>query len=78
LESELTSAGGGDETVEKFIALVRLIEEFPGGGVSVIRPDGTQVPGSPLDGGGSITVDPGGSQSTAMTTYGLRMALAKH
>jgi hypothetical protein len=41
LESKLRPAGGGDETVEKFIALVRIIEEFPGGSVSMIRPDGS-------------------------------------
>jgi hypothetical protein len=29
-----------DETVEKFIALVRIIEEFPGGSVSMKLPDG--------------------------------------
>ena len=50
LESKLEPAAGGDETVEKFIALVRLVEEFPGGSVSMIRPDGTQVAGSPFDG----------------------------
>jgi len=55
LESRLGSAAGGDETVEKFIALVRIIEQFPGGSVSVIRPDGTQAPGSPFDGAGSIS-----------------------
>jgi len=55
LEEALNRTGGGDETVEKFIALVRIIEEFPGGSVSMIRPDGTQAPGSPFDGGGSIS-----------------------
>ncbi|WP_065750645.1 hypothetical protein [Bradyrhizobium paxllaeri] len=55
LESRLVPGGGGDETVEKFIALVRIIEEFPGGSVSMIRPDGTQAPGSPFDGGASIS-----------------------
>ena len=55
LESRLEPAGGGDETVEKFIALVRIIEEFPGGSVSMIRPDGTPAPGSPFDGAGSIS-----------------------
>jgi DNA-binding beta-propeller fold protein YncE len=54
LESKLESAGG-DEAVQKFIALVRIIEEFPGGSVSMIRPDGTQAPGSPFVGGGSIS-----------------------
>ncbi|MBU3031111.1 hypothetical protein [Paracoccus marinaquae] len=55
LESRLGSASAGDETVEKFIALVRIIEEFPGGSVSMIRPDGTQAPGSPFNGGGSVS-----------------------
>ncbi|MGE3869825.1 MAG: hypothetical protein AB7F51_09960, partial [Pseudorhodoplanes sp.] len=54
LESKLTPAGGNDETVEKFIALVRIIEQFPGGSVSMIRPDGNQAPVS-FDGGGSIS-----------------------
>jgi DNA-binding beta-propeller fold protein YncE len=55
LESRLAPAGGGDQTVEKFIALVRIIEQFPGGSVSMIRPDGTQALGSPFNGGGSIS-----------------------
>lgn len=55
LESRLAPASGGDETVEKFIALVRIIEQFPGGSVSMIRPDGTQAPGSPFNGAGSIS-----------------------
>ncbi len=55
LESKLAPAGGGDETVEKFIALVRIIEEFPGGSVSMIRPEGAQAPAPSFDGGGSIS-----------------------
>ncbi|HMR34580.1 MAG TPA: hypothetical protein PKA13_26385 [Geminicoccaceae bacterium] len=55
LESELAPAGGGDETVEKFIALVRIIEEFSGGSVSMIRPDGAQATAPSFDGGGSIS-----------------------
>ncbi|MCW5892413.1 MAG: hypothetical protein KIT14_17975 [bacterium] len=55
LESRLAPAGGGDQTVEKFIALVRIIEEFPGGSVSMIRPDGIQGPAPSFDGGGSIS-----------------------
>ena len=39
LESKLAPAGSGDETVQKFITLVRIIEEFPGGSVSMISPD---------------------------------------
>ena len=54
LESKLTPAGG-DETVDKFIALVRIIEEFPGGSVSMIRPDGSDSPNPSFDGGGSIS-----------------------
>lgn len=55
LESRLAPAGGGDETVEKFIALVRIIEQFPGGSVSLIRPDGAQSPAPSFDGGESIS-----------------------
>ncbi|AMA57029.1 hypothetical protein BCCGELA001_12765 [Bradyrhizobium sp. CCGE-LA001] len=55
LESKLKPAGGGDETVEKFIALVRIIEEFPGGSVSMIRPDGNHGTAPSFDGGGSIS-----------------------
>lgn len=56
LESRLAPAGGDDETVQKFIALVRIIEQFPGGSVSMIRPDGTtQTPAPSFDGGGSIS-----------------------
>ncbi len=55
LKSKLGSAGGGDETVEKFIALVRIIEQFPGGSVSMIRPDGAPTPAPSFDGGGSIS-----------------------
>lgn len=55
LESDLAPADGGDATVEKFIALVRIIEQFPGGSVSMIRPDGTQSPHPQFDGGGSIS-----------------------
>lgn len=53
LESKLKPAGGGDETVENFIALVHIIEEFPGGSVSMISPDGGTAP--QFDGGGSIS-----------------------
>lgn len=55
LESRLEPAGGGDETVEKFIALVHIIEEFPGGSVSMISPDGVGTPAPQYDGGGSIS-----------------------
>lgn len=55
VESRLAPAGGGDETVEKFIALVRIIEQFPGGSVSLIRPDAAQAPAPSFDGGGSIS-----------------------
>lgn len=55
MQSEMPAADGGDATVRKFIALVRIIEEFPGGSVSMIRPDGTQPSGSPFDGEGSIS-----------------------
>ncbi len=55
LESRLEPAGDGDQTVEKFIALVRIIEEFPGGSVSLIRPDATRGPAPSFDGGGSIS-----------------------
>lgn len=55
LESQLGSGGGGDETVDKFIALVRIIEEFPGGSVSMIRPDGNPAIAPSYDGGGSIS-----------------------
>ncbi len=55
LESKLEPEGGGDETVEKFIALVRIIEEFPGGSVSMISADDTQGPSPQFDGGGSIS-----------------------
>jgi hypothetical protein len=30
------------------------LEEYPNGSVSMVRPDGTQAPGSPFDGGKSI------------------------
>lgn len=55
VESRLAPAGGGDETVDKFIALVRIIEQFPGGSVSLIRPDAAQAPAPSFDGGGSIS-----------------------
>lgn len=59
LRSELEArlhpdAGAGDETVEKFVALVRIIEEFRGGSVSMIAPDATG-PAPQFDGGGSIS-----------------------
>jgi len=55
LESRLEPSGGGDQTVEKFIALVHIIEEFPGGSVSMISPDGAGNPAPQFDGGGSIS-----------------------
>lgn len=55
VERRLAPAGGGDETVDKFIALVRIIEQFPGGSVSLIRPDAAQAPAPSFDGGGSIS-----------------------
>lgn len=76
LESKLKPTGGGDETVEKFIALVRIIEEFPGGSVSMIRPAAPKDPPRRSTVGGA-SADLGVSPSTAMTTYGLRTASAK-
>jgi DNA-binding beta-propeller fold protein YncE len=51
-KSELNPGGKGDQAIEDFIALVHVVDAFPGGSVSMIRPDGT--PGSSFTGGDSI------------------------
>ena len=47
VKSKLSPESKGDKAVEDFVALVHILEAYPGGSVSMIRPDGTQVSGSP-------------------------------
>jgi hypothetical protein len=54
VKSKLDPEGKGDQAIEDFIALVHILQTYPGGSVSMIRPDGTQAPGSPFTGGNSI------------------------
>jgi len=54
VKSKLTPEGKGDKAVEDFVALVHILDAYPNGSVSMIRPDGTQAPGSPFNGGDSI------------------------
>ncbi len=54
VKSKLSPESKGDKAIEDFIALVHILEAYPGGSVSMIRPDGTQASGSPFTGGNSI------------------------
>ena len=53
-EEKLDPDSKGNQAIEDFIALVHVLQDYPGGSVSMIRPDGTQGPGSPFNGGDSI------------------------
>ena len=46
------SMSKADEEAEMWINLFQILEEYPGGDVSMVRPDGTVLP--PFDGGKSI------------------------
>jgi len=54
IDSKMNSGSKGDQAIEDFIALVHVLNAYPNGSVSMIRPDGTQGPGSPFNGGHSI------------------------
>jgi streptogramin lyase len=54
VKSKLSPEGKDDKTVDDFVALVHIMNAYPGGSVSMIRPNGTQAPGSPFTGGNSI------------------------
>jgi DNA-binding beta-propeller fold protein YncE len=54
VKKKLDPGAKGNQAIEDFIALVHVLQAYPGGSVSMIRPDGTQGPGSPFNGGDSI------------------------
>jgi hypothetical protein len=54
IDSKMDSGSKGDQAIEDFIALVHVLNAYPNGSVSMIRPDGTQGPGSPFNGEHSI------------------------
>ncbi|MEE4378852.1 MAG: hypothetical protein V2J55_15275, partial [Candidatus Competibacteraceae bacterium] len=57
-----------ERAIKGWINLWKIINEFPGGDVSMIRPDGTVL--GPLDSGGA-SPGPGAFPLTAMTMSGL-------
>ncbi|HKM89079.1 MAG TPA: hypothetical protein VJX29_00580, partial [Candidatus Acidoferrales bacterium] len=54
IDTKMDSGSKGNQAIEDFIALVHVLNAYPNGSVSMIRPDGTQGPGSPFNGGNSI------------------------
>ncbi len=53
LRAKLRPAGGNNQ-VETFHSLFNTLKAYPGGNVSLLQPDGSEAPGSPFDGAGSI------------------------